>query len=300
MSDTISFEELSTHNQGNYTLDGITNNNPTPGIPQVSASSGPGGSNYTFGLTGSVCGAAGKLETTNTSLKLTTDIVELQRFAGNCFSFLQGDKAEEVAGTQDTKADVVHTSAAETSGVSGNPADIQNGTAREANEQKQKLDAMRSGFNDNRNDPSIFGILKEFVELPVDLLKAVIPANREQTTDSINTGESEGKNLFTDIYSDIAKEVKNFTKAYTSMASEAAIKQAKVVLNAKKERAKVMQEKIKEIKDDNILKRLSKNIGSLFSGPSVENAEKNLKSTLDKDAVAKEAGDIAAKQARKK
>lgn len=231
---------------------------------------------------------------------LTTDQVDLRRAIGNGYEQRQGDAAKDVKGTSEESGDVKHEAVGESSRVAANPADVQNGTAAQANEQKQRLDAMRSGFNDNRNDPSIFGILKEFVELPIDLLKAIMPANREQTTDAVNTGESEGKNLFTDIYGDIAKEVKNFTKAYTSMTSEAAIKQAKVVLNAKKERLKVMQEKIKEIKDENVLKRLSKNIGSLFSGPSTENAGKNLKSTLDKDAVAKEAGEIAAKQARKK
>jgi hypothetical protein len=61
-----------------------------------------------------------------------------------------------------------------------------------------------------------------------------------------------------------------------------------------------MQEKLKNIKDPNIIQRLSKNIASLLSGPSTENASANLKSTADKDEIAKAAGEVVAKQAKPK
>lgn len=220
--------------------------------------------------------------------------------SGDEFKLVEGDGTTEAKGNLEVVADAVTTTAGESGGVTADPVATQNGKARENNAGKQELDAIRSGFNDNRNDPTIFGILKEFVELPMDLLKAIMPSNKDTTTDTLNSGKPKGKNLLLNLYNDIADEVKKVTKAYTSMTSSAALKQAKVVLNAKKERLKLMQEKIKEIKDDNILKRLNKNIGSLFSGPSIENAGKNLKSTLDKDVVSKKAGEIAAKQAKKK
>ena len=60
-----------------------------------------------------------------------------------------------------------------------------------------------------------------------------------------------------------------------------------------------MEKQLEKINDESVKKRLMSNFPfSLLSGPATENSKDKLKSNVDKDEVARRAGEIAARQAK--
>jgi acetolactate synthase small subunit len=267
------------------------------GQAQVKATKEPGKTKYKVKITDNVPGEEAEIEASSTEISVKSDRGQFKHTVGNKHTKRQGDSSSEIGGTFEVVAGVLSLFGSESSNNRVNTKDM-GATATARNDDKQKINAMRSGFNDNRNDPNVFDILTEFVDLPVELLKAIVHIDSKKLSSTTNTGKPVGKNFLTDLYGSIKDEVNKITSAFSIVSADAAAKQAKVVIKAKQERVKVMLKKLQSIKDPNIVQRLSKSVAALLSGPSTENANKKLKDTLDTDAVAEEAGKIAAKHAK--
>lgn len=172
--------------------------------------------------------------------------------------------------------------------VTGSPNQVQNNTQGAANAARRELVAARSGFNDNRDD-SIFSILDEILSVPEDVLKAITVIERKDTQQQADgDGTPKGKNIFTDAWNVISKEVKSVTDYYANVFSKSAIKRAELVIKNKKEKIKKMEERVKKMKDgplkNKYLQAIAKgDLKTLFSFPIAE--KKDLQSTEDKDKV---------------
>ena len=246
-------------------------------------------------------GASSKLRATDNEVEVESDRGKYTSKIGDIWKCISGNVTQFTKGVVEFVGGIFSSSTEETSRVSADPSALASGKQELHNDDKKELDAIRSGFNDNRNDSGFFAELAEFLSFPDDLLKTIIPSLPEVTQSACNTGNTQNDNLFTDLVGDIKKEFERYGKALSQISAKAIAKQAKVVIKEKKERLKKMQSALAKIKDPAVKKRLMSNFPlSLLSGPATESAKGKLKDNLDKDEAAKRAGKIAAAQAKRK
>lgn len=250
---------------------------------------------------GKVPGASSKLTVSNNQANVESDQGSWHQRIGDEFSAIVGNVTNFVKGTVEFCGGVFSVSTEEKSEIAADPEALKAKTQQAHNDDKKEIDAARSGFNDNRNDSDFFSNLTEFLSIPDDLIKAIVPSIPEDTEDTTNTGKTENDNIFGNLVEDITKEVKKYTKAFTQISAKSILKQAETVLKEKKERLKKMQEQLEEIFDENVKERLMSNFPiSLLSGPATESSKDKLKSTLDTDEIAKRASEIVTKQVQSK
>jgi hypothetical protein len=246
-------------------------------------------------------GASSELTASDNEIDVESDMGKYKQYIGNIWQCIGGHYTKFVKGVTEFVGGTFSTSTQERSNVSADPGALATGKQELHNNDKKELTAIRNGFNDNRNENGFFANLAEFLSLPTDLIKSIIPSLPETTANVTNTGNTQSDNLFTDIYKDVKKEFERYSKALSQIKAKSIAKQAEVVLKEKKERLKIMQEQLKKIKDPAVQKRMMSNFPfSLFSGPATESAKGKLQDNLDKDETAKRAGKIAAKQAKRK
>ena len=266
---------------------------------QVSAKIGGRRRRYDSRQPGKVPGASSSLVVSNNEARVESDQGSWFQRVGDQFSVVIGNATKYIKGGMEFCGGLFSVSTEEKSDVAADPNALKNRTQQSHNDDKKELDAARSGFNDNRNESGFFNNLAEFLSVPDDLIKAITPSIPANTEDVTNTGKTENDNLFGNLVGDITKEVSKYTKALSQINAEAIKKQADVVLKEKQERLKLMEKQLAQINDENVKKRMMANFPfSLLSGPATENSKDKLKSNMDKDEVARRAGEIAARQAK--
>ena len=178
--------------------------------------------------------------------------------------------------------------------IIGNPDIIYKGLHKSAEMLKSEIVAARSGFNDDRDNPSL-DIFAPLAELPATVLESIwyIP-------EDVRTGEDAplgvpSNNLFTGMMADVMTEVNRVKSRASKITASSMQERAKVAAKNQVEKQKKQLEIITNLPDsvtkEQILKAVkSGNIAVLLSNPSNENKNKN--STFNRDEYEAKATEI--------
>ena len=169
--------------------------------------------------------------------------------------------------------------------VVGNPANLRNGFFRETDIAKQKVIAMRSGFNDDRNETDLIPDLG-LAEMPGEIVKNVTVIDKDTALCDNSLNLPTTGNLFADIAIMAANEIAKMTEAMSKISLKSALKQAELVAKNKVEKIEKVIESIESLPDSFSKERLKNaimegNFSAIFSSPS--NEDKDKKSVYDKD-----------------
>ncbi len=169
--------------------------------------------------------------------------------------------------------------------VVGNPANLRNGFFRETDIAKQKIIAMRSGFNDDRNETDLIPDLG-LAEMPGEIVKNVTVIDKDTALCDNSPNLPTTGNLFSDIAIMAANEIAKMTEAMSKISLKSALKQAELAAKNQVEKIEKVIESIESLPDSFSKEKLKKaisegNFGAIFASPSNEDKEK--KSVYDKD-----------------
>lgn len=208
-----------------------------------------------------------------------TQTPKLEHNANDSSSATGGDEAKDVSG-------VSHVRAGESSAITTSPSVVHYNPVAAANAARKEITAAKSGFNDNRDDTSVFGIIDEFLSIPKDIFNAIVKVEPTIDETAEETGDLENDDILMSIVGDIAKELARLTTAYTMITSESAIEKAEAVLKNKAEKIKKIEEEITKLKEGPEKNRLTTalmtmDFSQLFADPASEN--KKTESIRDKD-----------------
>lgn len=169
--------------------------------------------------------------------------------------------------------------------IVGDPANLRNGFFRETDIAKQKIIAMRSGFNDDRNDTDLLPDL-ELTSMPGEIVKniTVIDKDTALCDNSINLPTT--GNLFTDIIIMATNEIEKMLEAISKISLKSSLKQAELATKNRIEKVEKLIESIENLPDSVSKEKLKKailegNFNAIFASPS--NEDKDKKSIYDKD-----------------
>lgn len=169
--------------------------------------------------------------------------------------------------------------------VVGNPANLRNGFFRETDIAKQKIIAMRSGFNDDRNEIDLIPDLG-LAEMPSEIVKNVTVIDKDTALCDNSLNLPTTGNLFADIAIMAANEIAKMTEAMSKISLKSAIKQAELIAKNKVEKIQKVIENIEELPESFSKEKLKNaimegNFSAIFASPSNEDKEK--KNVYDKD-----------------
>ena len=169
--------------------------------------------------------------------------------------------------------------------VVGNPANLRNGFFRETDIAKQKIIAMRSGFNDDRNEIDLIPDLG-LAEMPSEIVKNVTVIDKDTALCDNSPNLPTTGNLFADIAIMAANEIAKMTEAMSKISLKSALKQAELIAKNKVEKIQKVIENIEELPESFSKEKLKNaimegNFSAIFASPSNEDKEK--KSVYDKD-----------------
>lgn len=212
---------------------------------------------------------------------VTKDIVQTDKsntVNGNNISDTQGSSSQWVNEASEISSNSSYR-------VVGNPANLRNGFFRETDIAKQKIIAMRSGFNDDRNETDLIPDLG-LAEMPSEILKNVTVIDKDTALCDNSPNLPTTGNLFTDIAIMAANEIAKMTEAMSKISMKSAAKQAELVAKNKVEKIEKVTESIESLPDSVSKEKLKNaifegNFGAIFASPSNEDKEK--KSVYDKD-----------------
>lgn len=169
--------------------------------------------------------------------------------------------------------------------IVGNIKNLSLGYFKETDIHKEKVIAMRSGFNDDRNtsdlipDPGL-------AEIPGEVLSTVKVVDEETALCDDSANPPTTGNLFSDIGVMAANEIAKMTEALSKISLKSSLKQAKLVVQNKVEKQKKIIENISDMPDSFTKEKMKTaitegKVSELFALPS--NEEKEKKSIYDKD-----------------
>lgn len=169
--------------------------------------------------------------------------------------------------------------------VVGNPANLRNGFFRETDIAKQKIIAMRSGFNDDRNETDLIPDLG-LAEMPNEIVKNVTVIDKDTALCDNSPNLPTTGNLFSDIVIMAANEIAKMTEAMSKISLKSSLKQSELAAKNKVEKIEKIIESVESLPDSFSKEKLKKaisegNFGAIFASPS--NEDKDKKSIYDKD-----------------
>lgn len=169
--------------------------------------------------------------------------------------------------------------------VVGDPANLRNGFFKETDIAKQKIIAMRSGFNDDRNETDLIPDLG-LSEAPTEILKNVTVIDKDTALCDNSPNPPTTGNLFADIGIMAANEIAKMMQALSKISLKSTLKQAELAAKNQLEKIEKVIESVEQLPDSFSKEKLKKaisegNFGAIFSSPSNEDKEK--KSVYDKD-----------------
>lgn len=169
--------------------------------------------------------------------------------------------------------------------IVGNMANLRNGFFKETDIAKQQIIAMRSGFNDDRNDTDFFAS-DELLDIPGEILENIVVIEKDVALGDDEMPLPTTGTLLGDIAIMAANEIDKMLIGISKISASSGIKKAQLTAENKIEKQKKIIENIMKMPDSVSKEKLSKaidegNIGAIFSSPSNEDKEK--KSIYDKD-----------------
>lgn len=138
--------------------------------------------------------------------------------------------------------------APEKSQISTTPNIVLNNPMFAADEAKEEITAMRSGFGDNRNltDPIA---VKSLQSIPSDILSGITKISSDNIDSETNKGKSEFSNLFTNPWKDISSKISSYTNALKRVNADSAAAQKEANEKNKNEKLEVMKKRVEKMKD---------------------------------------------------
>lgn len=210
-------------------------------------------------------------------------------------------KGNSVSGTHGNHSQWVNEAAEISSNSSykivGNIQNVRNGYYQEADMAQAKLAAMRSGFNDDRNETKLLPDIN-LGGMSSDILKGITVVDKNTVmTDDTPKIPSTG-NIFVDIGVLVATEIGNMLTAISKINVKSALKQAELAAKNKIEKTKKMLESITELPESPTKEKIKESISKgdlsvLISSPS--NEEKEKKDLYDSEAYQAEAAEATKK-----
>ena len=210
-------------------------------------------------------------------------------------------KGNAISGTHGNQSQWVNEAAEISSNSSykvvGNIQNVRNGFYKETDIAKAKLVAMRSGFNDDRNESNFLPDIS-LAGMSSDILKGITVVDKQTVmTDDIPKMPASG-NIFTDIATLVATEIGNMMNAISKISAKSIVKQAELVAKNKIEKTKKMLSSITDLPESPTKEKIKEAISKgdltiLISSPS--NEEKEKKNLYDADAYQAEAAEVTKK-----
>lgn len=210
-------------------------------------------------------------------------------------------KGNAVSGTHGNHSQWVNEAAEISSNSSykivGNIQNVRNGYYQEADMAQAKLAAMRSGFNDDRNETNFLPDLN-LGGMSADILKGITVVDKQTVMSEDVPKIPPTGNIFTDIAVLVATEIGNLVSALSKINAKSVIKQAELAAKNRIEKTKKMLESIVDLPEspskEKIKDAISKgDLSVLMSSPS--NEEKEKKDLYDAEAYQAEAAEATKK-----
>lgn len=224
------------------------------------------------------------------SSKSETDQGTMEASVGQVNKDNAADATEHTGGNSAKAVDGIDDSVAgEREIKTTSPGVVRANVPRAANAANAKIVAARTGFNDDRDD-SIFSIIDEILAVPGEILEAITYIDSKKVQEEVDDGKTKSDNILTSLVDDITKEVGKYTKMWSRITADSAMKRAEAVIKNKKEKIEKTIKRIEKMKEgpkkNTFLTAVkSMDLSVLFSDPSNEKKEK--KSIRDKDEEAK-------------
>lgn len=179
--------------------------------------------------------------------------------------------------------------------IVGNLANVRNGFFRETDAARAKMVAMRSGFNDDRNDGSIQPDTS-LMSMPSNKLANVSVMNRDMLMGDDEPIVPPEGNIFTNPIGFVNSELSAINSRVSKVRSASSSRQTELSAKNKAERQRRMLANIEKLPDSPNKERLrneiaSGNLNAAFTNPSNEGRAKT--NTFDRDQYEAEAVEVS-------
>jgi hypothetical protein len=179
--------------------------------------------------------------------------------------------------------------------IVGNLANVRNGFFRETDAARGKMVAMRSGFNDDRNDGSVQPDAS-LMSMSSNKLSNVSVMNRDMLMGDDEPIVPPDGNIFTNPMGFVDSEISAISSRVSKVRSASSSKQTELSAKNKAERQRRMLANIERLPDSPNKERLrneiaSGNLNAAFTNPSNEGRVKT--NTFDRDQYEAEAVEVS-------
>lgn len=234
----------------------------------------------------------------NGNMSIVSDLTTKNIIQTNSSNIINGNNISDTQGSQSQWVnETAEISSNSSYKVVGNLANIRNGFFQEADKKQLKLVAMRSGFNDDRNETNLIPDLS-LESIPSEILDNVSVIDKDVILVDDEPKIPSTGSIFENIGALVTNEINKIVNVVSKVDTKSELKKAELVAKNKIEKTKKILASIADLPEGPVKERFKNTIAEgdlsiLFSSPS--NEEKEKKDIYDREAYQAEAVDATNK-----